>query len=266
MRKILASLERTMDTIVIVAKPICIISAITIIVDGGLDRLSIWWLEATTVRYLLTAMMVSGGICMMYCIATAIYYKTGGRGLNEPIISNHGDNLAAVMEAIRHEHYEYVAIFDTDGHKLVEGTLLSPYQCDIPRAEWSHVRNLARMHLHNHPGFEQTAFSDNDYYNMILCKFQYAVVVTHWFTYTIENPYWNRDDGPSAREVGLYAARLNTVGFLGYGFFPRWYSCIVSYLVARKFGLKFHVEDVRVQKIKAFLRHQLAISHHPLPR
>lgn len=55
------------------------------------------------------------------------------------IRSDHGDTIGEVMEAIRHEQYEYRAIFNLREEKLAEGTFLSPETCNLVAEDWQDI-------------------------------------------------------------------------------------------------------------------------------
>lgn len=170
--------------------------------------------------------------------------------LAEAIESDHGNDLIAVMDAIRNEPLEYRAFFDFNGHKLTEGTLLSPTLCNIPANGWHQVYQFAHTDLHNHPGTDEVSFSDKDLYNLIRLGIQRSIVVTHSFNYIMENPWYNRDDGPSAESVKQYVIDLWSKHWFTRVVFTRACSRYVSHCVAKKFGLKYRIEHARLWRLR----------------
>lgn len=182
------------------------------------------------------------------CSGGSVEESTDDELPTEAVASDHGDDLATVMEAIRNEPLEYRALFDVNKRKLTEGTLNSPERCNVPVEEWKRVYNDIYIDLHNHPGFPQSSFSDNDYRAMIVARARYMIVVTKSFNYIMENPRYNHRGGPTAEEVGKYAQRLLERHVFALLFFTRRYSQYVSRRVAKKFGFIYHVEDLRPQR------------------
>lgn len=172
--------------------------------------------------------------------------------LDKAIASNHGNDLAIIMEAIRNEPLEYLAYFDNDGNKITEGTCLSPCECNIPRRDIA-LRHAADTMVHNHPGLDQVSFSSNDIYRQLSDCIKTSVVVTHDFNYIMENPYWNRDDSPDPQKVKEYMDELLSAYSKWKKLFWRRYVRHVSYCVARYFGLVYRIEDLRVQRLKTKL-------------
>ncbi len=197
---------------------------------------------------------VVGLICMTVCLTAvdvvggSVEESTDDELPTEAVASDHGDDLATVMEAIRNEPLEYRALFDVNKRKLTEGTLNSPERCNVPVEEWKRVYNDIYIDLHNHPGFLQGSFSDNDYRAMIVARARYMIVVTKSFNYIMENPRYDHRSGPTAEEVGKYAQRLLERHMFALLFFTRRYSQYVSRRVAKKFGFIYHVEDLRPQR------------------
>jgi len=200
----------------------------------------------------LTVGVISLALVGVYTAVTAkpesVQMVADEESLTEAIASNHGDNLATVMEAIRNEPLEYRALFDDNERKLTEGTLNSPERSNVPIEEWKRVYSDIYIDLHNHPGPSQSSFSCGDYRAMVESRARYMVVVTRSINYIMENPYWNRSDGPSEDEVGDYAQSLSEKHVLALAFFTRTYSRYISRCVAKKFGLKYHVERFYLRK------------------
>lgn len=175
--------------------------------------------------------------------------------LADAIASNHGNDLATVMDAIRNESLEYRAFFDSDGHKLTEGTLQSPEKCNIPAKDWDRVYQFACTDLHNHPGTDEVSFSDKDLANLVRLGIQRSIVVTHSFNYIMENPWHaHRDDSPDAESVGQYVRGLWSKHWFARILFRRTCSRYVSRCVAKKFGLRYRIEHVRLQRLKNCLQ------------
>jgi len=189
-----------------------------------------------------------------YLVKTAILNR---QSLKEAIPSDHGDDLVTVMEALRNEKREYSAVFDASGHKLAEGTLQSPTKCNIPVDMWERVLKNVHTDLHNHPGMKQVSFSPSDLYILLDDSFPRAIIVTRDYNYVMENPWWNREDGPSALEVSDYMERLGRFGDSVGTLSPFWcqYHHYVAYCVAKKYGLKYRREEVHPTRTKIFFRH-----------
>lgn len=198
---------------------------------------------------------------IFYCGLDYLEHKFWPQPLDNAIKSDHGKKITVVMERLRTENIEYRALFDVKGDKVAEGTLLSPNICNIPEEEWDCFYQAGLIDLHNHPNEGQVSFSSQDLYSMIYLKIRRSIVVTRSFTYVMENPYWNRDDGPRAKDVKAYADKyFSYVGEIVYLSSPHLYSILVSYLTAQKFGLKFHAEDLRFQKLKDNLKRRPSIT------
>ncbi len=173
---------------------------------------------------------------------------------DEAYPANHGDNLEMVMEALRREPLEYSASFDLEGHKMIETTLLAT-DCSISFA-LERIDSMQLIHLHNHPGAPEGAFSSTDLRGF---PNEYrAMVVTRNYTYILENTQkYDLDEDAFA----AYVRRLNYVFVPLETFFPgliRWCSIIECRLVARKFGLKFQVKSLKREKLK----HRIAGVKH----
>lgn len=216
-------------------------------------------------RSLIALAVVSAAFLLFYGGLAYLEHKFWPQPLDNAIKSNHGKHLTAVMKRLRTESIEYRAMFNVKERKVAEGTLSSPNICNIPKEEWSRIYQAGLIDLHNHPDVEQTSFSDQDLYSMIHLKTRRDIVVTRSFTYIMENPYWNRDDGPDAEVVKEYAAHLYGCSKGHYNFrivsmvlFTRLHSWYVSYKTAKKFGLKYRIESLRFQWFKAVCKLVLA--------
>lgn len=115
-----------------------------------------------------------------------IYYWNRLAQLAHPITSDHGNNLMEVIQNLRHEHFEYSAVFDLDGQKLDESTILC--RTEVKWSETKKQRILAypdqSICLHNHPHTD-TAFSVADVTNFMRYPSAYSLVVTPNFLYSL---------------------------------------------------------------------------------
>lgn len=182
--------------------------------------------------------------------------------LDDAISSDHGNNLSMVMEALRYEPLEYRAIFNANGNKLAEGTLLSPAHCNVASVDSLKVK-YAELDLHNHPGTDNLAFSGRDLKNLIANSTHNKRVVTMDYTYFVENPYWR---GESDAEYPFSIAEFND--FIDKTFelprfvwwlrdisdtFAKWHSIHLVHRIAHRFGLKFCIQNHRLEYIKSHL-------------
>ena len=205
-------------------------------------------------------------LCLGYVISVICntYLKSNvdlPEPLETPIEADHGSDIETVMMALRDEELEYSAIFDQNGQKIVEGTLLSPRSTRLPdqdpRSE--RVGKEYVTYVHNHPGITEGAFSPDDIGSMFVLGEAESIIVTMHYTYTMTNPHYQdaTSNKKNARSAMYYAINCNSdlrgslIGFLQRTHFGcRWFSWYVSYKVARRFGLEFHIENLRLRRLR----------------
>lgn len=227
-------------------------------------------IDMTTIRIGGTIFRTSLKTGLIACVVMVVSNLLAGhlkrkyrwpKALSQATRSDHGNDLATVMDAIRHESLEYWAMFDEEGRKLTEGTLLSPIACSVVQKDWQRVWRSVRVDVHNHPGADETSFSAADFYSTVCQMSQYSVVVTPSYNYILENPYWNTLDYEQreelAEEVKAYADKLHHSVLLC--IFPRQYSQYVSRQVAKKYSLVYRVENLRLQRFQNWLRRFAAV-------
>lgn len=173
------------------------------------------------------------------------YLETAHQTQNTATVSNHGNNLKEVMEAIRHEDWEYNAFFDLSGRKLAEGTYQSPKSCNITSEDWKEIdqRREDVISLHNHPGTSDGAFSCMDFAAFLQRDYiRQSIVVTRKYNYVlIKN---GNDYEQYTQKAKKYAAEISTrYLWLGYLSHRRW-TVLTSKKTAKKFGLEFCIERV----------------------
>lgn len=154
-------------------------------------------------------------------IEITVITKPRQKPLTEAIPSDHGSNLETVMEAIRNEPLEYRSIFDADGNKLAEGTLLSPTRCNVASAYWQEKSDA------------KYPFSIAEFKDFVDNTFNLPRYV--WYL-------WGKSDT-----------------------FAKWCSIYLVYRIARRFGLKFHIQDHRLERLKRNLwtrKVQQSIIHY----
>ncbi len=106
--------------------------------------------------------------------------------------SNHGSELSEVMEAIRSERFEYLALFDKNGHKLAEGTMSSPNKCMVAEEDRIYIYDADTM-LHNHPG-GLLPHSRNDIRFQLKYGIRQSIVVSRRQVYILENPFVDTEE------------------------------------------------------------------------
>ncbi len=162
----------------------------------------------------------------------------------QAIRSNHGNFITEFMEQIRGEEYEYLAFFDLKGQKLAEGTLLSPYTCNITVEDWYRIcyRSEGVIMVHNHPSSNRS-FSVNDFSVFFWKDFiKMSIVVTKDYNFILEKDWVGyetfHDVAKSYAEKMLHRyKRLNIIS-------DHFRSVVVSYMVARRYDLQFGVENI----------------------
>lgn len=201
---------------------------------------------------------ISIGVLVLIVLIFVLHDDGLPEPLDEPIEADHGDNLETVMEALRDESLEYGVVFMPDGNKLGEWTLLSPTEVGMP-VEWSarlHYGFVGMTDLHCHPGIDENSFSPEDFGVSIMYHFRRSIVVTRHYNYILENPNY-RESAIDANEIEAYADILwgykcaIIADCLG---MARWWSIYISYRTAKEFGLKFSVQNIRIEKIKRLVR------------
>lgn len=213
---------------------------------------------------------VVGLICMTVCLTAvdvvggSVEESTDDELPTEAVASDHGDDLATVMEAIRNEPLEYRALFDINERKLAEGTLNLPNRGNVPAREWRRVYSDIYIDLHNHPSLSQGSFSVNDFRAMVQSGARYMVVVTRSFNYVMENTWYSRKDGPTQEEVGVYAQHLFNKHELLCSLFTRAYTRFVSRRVAKKFSFIYRIEYVRLQRFGNSLKQAFTVPRRAI--
>lgn len=148
-------------------------------------RSNIFW---CCFRHNLVIVMLSFMLLLTVFIVSLalIYYWNRLAQLARPITSNHGNSLVEVIQNLRHEQFEYTAVFDLDGQKLDESTILC--RTEVKWSETKKQRILAypdrSICLHNHPHAD-TAFSVADVTNFMRYPSAYSLVVTPNFLYSL---------------------------------------------------------------------------------
>lgn len=161
------------------------------------------------------------------------------------ITANHGGRLETAMEAIRNEKYEYMAYFNLAGHKLAEGTYLSPDHCNITTEDWQKVRSSGEeiIKLHNHPN-TNTAFSAGDFAAFLSHDFfRQTIVVTKGYNYILEktgNGYEHLQD-----EVEAYINKMDIRYGWIYPFSIRLWSVVSARKTAKWCGLNFSAKRIK---------------------
>lgn len=161
------------------------------------------------------------------------------------VVSNHGNNLKDVMEAIRHEEWEYYAFFNLSGQKLAEGTYQSPKTCNITKEDWQRLKQCKEevIGLHNHPGTYNGSFSKEDFAAFLQYDFiRQFIVVTEKYNYVLKktaNGYEKFYD-----EARTYAGEMFTKYLWLEVLSGRLWTVLVSLKTAKRFGLEFCIERV----------------------
>lgn len=98
--------------------------------------------------------------------------------LDYPILADHGRNLTEVIQNLRGERYEYIALFDETGNKLIERTLLCRSSTSLSDADAVRYdpQYQQLVELHNHPD-DDIPFSINDITLIIRHKPLLSIVV-----------------------------------------------------------------------------------------
>lgn len=172
------------------------------------------------------------------------------------ISSDHGGHFEEVMENIRHEKLEYRAIFDLNGRKLAEGTLLSPEKCNITTEDWRSIyrRREGVVDLHNHPGRSNVAFSGKDFEAFLSSDFiRKMIVTTRNYNYVLEKP--SDEDGYEDLQDDIYDYVIKMNGkYIWLSIFSsRLWSVVVARKTAKCFGLKFSIEHIHRQMPKKYV-------------
>ncbi len=184
--------------------------------------------------------------------------------LEEAIETDHGMNLSNVMEALRDELVEYKAVFDANGNKLAEGSILSPSKCALPKGKWSQISGRAKINLHNHPSLSDGSFSPQDFHSLVACQFRQDIVITLHYTYIMDAfrsdlTTLNADKVKQYAETMYQKIQNNAVVYfsLSTGICENlvWRLCTiaVSRAVADRYGWKFHVEPAWFTRLR--MRH-----------
>lgn len=160
------------------------------------------------------------------------------------IRSNHGNSLKEVMEAIRHEEWEYDAIFDLSGKKLAEGTFQSPGSCNITPEDWLEVKQYGGevIELHNHPG-RDNAFSPQDFKAFMHCdSIKQSIVGSKKHNYFLVKPEGSYEGVQNGAKS--YAEMMHRKYFWLENISFWLWSVITAKKTAEKFGLEFRIERV----------------------
>lgn len=165
--------------------------------------------------------------------------------------SDHGSELSEVMEAIRGERFEYLALFDEDGYKLAEGTYSLPYTCTVTKEDAIYLYDTDTG-LHNHPS-GSAGHSENDIAFQLKYGIRRSIVVSLRQTYILENPFVDTEEW---REDGEYPFSVSDVikSYRRMDLLPsRW----AMKRLAKKYGLKFYTERVHRKPKGALFKHQV---------
>lgn len=165
--------------------------------------------------------------------------------------SDHGSELSEVMEAIRSERFEYLALFDKDGYKLAEGTYSLPYICTVTEEDKIYFYD-ADTDLHNHP-LGGAGHSENDIAFQLKYGIRRSIVVSPRQTYILENPFVDTEEW---RKDGEYPFSVDDVikSYRRMDLLPsRW----AMKRLAKKYGLEFYTERVYRKPKGAMFKHQV---------
>lgn len=205
----------------------------------------------------ITAMLISGGLALILGKEQHDLPEV----LDEPIETDHGASLSTVMEALRNELVEYKAVFDSNGDKLAEGSILSPSSCKLTDEAWTKVCGQVKIDLHNHPNLSEGSFSPQDFRCLVACQSRQNIVVTFHYTYIMDA---SQSDlfMIDADEVKQYAdtlyqeveknaiVRLSLTTGIFEHFIRRLCSVLVSHKVANRYGWKFRVEPAWFTRLR----------------
>ena len=167
--------------------------------------------------------------------------------LNTAIKSHHGDTLSEVMEAIRREPLEYIAVCDKNGVVIAEGTMLATDRCNLTPEGYSALKDVdgGCIMVHNHPGYSESPFSPDDVNKFVgTDKIAKTIVVTPHFTYTMEK----KVDTESCQVAGVcYMLALLEAPFYSCipGYVSRNYDIGLLKIIASECSLDFTVERVK---------------------
>lgn len=174
------------------------------------------------------------------------------RCLKQPIATDHGSDINAVMAAIRDESVEYLAAFTLKGEKVAESTLLSPNKCTYIAKDWERMRFWGEdiVEVHNHPSGDN-AFSAMDFRSFMQADFiQKAIVVTKHYNFTMEKRY--RYHGDLRDEIEEYYKKMQRRYKWIAVFSEHVASVSASFATALEYDLKFRVK--RIYRVPKFLR------------
>ncbi len=111
-----------------------------------------------------------------------------GGDTRDCVMSNSGETLQEVAQAISQLPYEVVAFFSArTGDKLGEFTCLNAGRVVVPDAEMKKICAVKGgiIQIHNHPSYD-TAFSSNDIKSAAMSKVKKTIVVSRWTTYVLK--------------------------------------------------------------------------------
>ncbi len=195
-------------------------------------------------------------LCILVTISLAIQYAmdTEQGSQQKAVTADHGNRIEDVMEAIRHEEYEYLAYFNFDGEKIAEGTFLLPDMCNVTAEDWTRVYLYKKevIGVHNHPGEDNMAFSDGDFESFLSQKhYRRSIVVTKDYDYVLEKVGDSKT--PLRGEARTYVRKMDIRYAWLSVFSARLWSIVVARRAAKRFGLIFSVERVSQVSVKNFL-------------
>lgn len=172
------------------------------------------------------------------------------RCLEQAIGADHGGNLKEVMAAIRDESVEYLAIFDREGKKLAESTLLSPFRCTMVADDWERIYRGGKqiVEVHNHPRSDN-AFSELDFRAFFQKDFiRQSIVVTKHYNFILEKPFGGYEH--LMDDVEAYVKKLRARCRWLSVFSDHLTSIVVAWATAFEYGLEFKIRRVyRAPKI-----------------
>lgn len=190
-------------------------------------QLITWGAHSWTVGSIMLIAPVGTAVCavMLLRICKDIFdllsYALERVSLEKPIRADHGYALVEVLWRLRHEPVEYWAVFNGDGSKIEESTLLNPHTVSLSDERWSWLKttyDAYRAEVHNHPRSTE-AFSSSDVGSMICGHVHKSIVIAGRVVYTMVVPEsaWSLSSDALVREYNdiFYGEHPESAKILG---------------------------------------------------
>lgn len=146
------------------------------------------WFLPQILTIALVFVMISKTSLINHCVLFATCLTHRHPSVEELSNIDHGDDLATVMDGIREEDYEVMAVFDSEGHKLFEQTNYNPvtvYYTEAQKQLLQLYRGADLIFLHNHPVWEEASFTIADLRSLSWYQAAYGVIVSKNQSYII---------------------------------------------------------------------------------